>query len=325
MLDPRLNHVVASARHGSFTAAAQAVGVTQSAITKSIAELERQLGYLIFHRTSRGIMLTEEGRDFVERASRLLDDARELLREPSGREDAFAGILRIGVCPTSLESKLIEPTTRLLARHPSIRLDLSGSSFERMAQQLRNGAVDVAVGLNDAFAEHPDFQREALGPLRTVWFGRKGHPILQVADINARDIARYEVVTPSESRPYGTRIRQIYEDQGLDAQAHIHVIDYFPIVKRIVASSDALSMTSLEYVTTASFARRFAVVPVIDALPPSILCCAVRARWEPKPAVRAFIRACRESASPDPDLAGAAIAARRLAGRPRASSPAGQG
>ena len=45
MLDPRLNHVVAAAQQGSFTAAARAVGVTQSAITKSIAELERQLGY----------------------------------------------------------------------------------------------------------------------------------------------------------------------------------------------------------------------------------------------------------------------------------------
>jgi DNA-binding transcriptional LysR family regulator len=305
MLDPRLNHVVASARHGSFTGAAHAVGVTQSAITKSIAELERQLGYLIFHRTSRGIMLTEEGRGFVERASRLLDDARELLREPTGREDAFAGVLRIGVCPTSLESQLVEPTTRLLTRHPSIRLDLSGSSFERMAQQLRNGAVDVAVGLGDAFGEHPDFRREALGPLRTVWFARKDHPILKVARIGPRDVARYEVVTPSESRPYGARIRQIYEDQGLDAQAHIHVIDYFPIVKRIVANSDALSMTSLEYVNTVAFARRFAVVPVADPLPFSNLCCAVRARWEPKPAVRAFIRACRESLGSESDPADA--------------------
>ena len=65
MLDPRLNHVVAAAQQGSFTAAARVVGVTQSAITKSIAELERQLGYLIFHRTSRGALLTDQGRALI--------------------------------------------------------------------------------------------------------------------------------------------------------------------------------------------------------------------------------------------------------------------
>lgn len=306
MLDRRLNHVVASARYGSFTAAARAVGVTQSAITKSIAELERQLGYLIFHRSSHGIMPTEQGRGFVERAARLLEDARDLLREPSSHEDAFAGTLRVGVCPTSLEWQLVEPATRLLARHRSIRLDLSGASFERMAQQLRNGAVDVAVGFDDAFAEHADFRREPLSALRTVWFARKDHPILQISTITARDVARYEVVTPSESRPYAARIRQIYEDQGLDAPAHMHVIDYFPIVMRIVANSEALSMISSEFVDTAAFARRFAVVRVADPPPPSVLCCAVRGRWQPKPAVRAFIQACREGLAPGPDHAAAA-------------------
>jgi DNA-binding transcriptional LysR family regulator len=297
MLDPRLNHVVASARHGSFTAAANAVGVTQSAITKSIAELERQVGYLIFHRTSRGIMLTEEGGAFVERASRLLEDARELLREPSGQEDAFAGILRIGVCPTSLEWQLLEPLTRLLLRHPSIHFDLSGASFERMAQQLRNGAVDVAIGFDAAFREHADFRREPLAPLRTLMFARKDHPIFSVGQITGAELARYDFVTPSDSRPYGTIIREIYESQGVDAQGHIHTIDYFPIVKRIVANSDAFSMAALEYVNTSAFAKRFAVVNVPNPPAHAPLCCALRARWEPKPAVRAFIITCRSMLS----------------------------
>lgn len=68
MLDTRLNHVVAVARAGSFTAAAGIAGVTQSAITRSVADLERQIGYSIFVRTSRGAILTEQGRDFAERA-----------------------------------------------------------------------------------------------------------------------------------------------------------------------------------------------------------------------------------------------------------------
>ena len=96
MLDPRLNHVVAVAHGGSFTKAAEIVGLTQSGITKSIADLERELGFAIFFRTSRGALMTEEGRDFVERAERLLDDARSLLQGSRERGDPYAGPLRVG-------------------------------------------------------------------------------------------------------------------------------------------------------------------------------------------------------------------------------------
>lgn len=297
MLDPRLNHVVAAAQQGSFTAAARVVGVTQSAITKSIAELERQLGYLIFHRTSRGALLTEQGRVFVDRASRLLEDAKELLREPS-REDAFAGILRIGVCPASLEWQLVEPLTALLARHPRLRLDVSGANFERVAQQLRGGDIDAAIGFDDAFAERPDFQRQSLTPAPTTMFVRKGHPILHREAPTAADVARYPFVSPTESRPYGARIRNIYESQGVDAQTQIHTVDYFPLVKRIVATTDAISVAAVAYTRTPAFQRAFRAFDT-EQPPAAQLCCAIRARWEPKPAVRAFISACRVSLSPE--------------------------
>jgi DNA-binding transcriptional LysR family regulator len=299
MLDPRLSHVVAAAQQGSFTAAARQVGVTQSAITKSIAELERQLGYLIFHRTSRGALLTDQGRVFVDRARRLLEDARELLREGAPQGDAFAGILRIGVCPASLEWQIVEPVTALLARHPDLRFDVSGASFERMAQQLRNGDVDVAVGFDDAFAERPDFRREPLTPAPTVLFARKDHPIFSSAPLTAADVARYPFVAPTHSRPYGARIHDIFESQGVDAQSRIHTVDFFPLVKRIVATSDAISVVATAYIRTAAFKRSFAVLETAGEPPEARLCAAVRARWEPKPAVRAFISACRVSLSPE--------------------------
>jgi DNA-binding transcriptional LysR family regulator len=298
MVDRRLNHVVAAAQQGSFTAAARAVGVTQSAVTKSIAELERQLGYLIFHRTSRGAVLTDDGRVFVDRATRLIEDTKELLREGGAHDDAFAGILRVGVCPASLEWQVVEPLTVLLSRHPRLRFDVSGASFERMAQQLRNGDVDVAVGFDDAFAERPDFRRKPLTPAPTTLFARKDHPILKTAPQGAAEIARYPFVAPTDSRPYGARIRNIFESQGVDAQSRIHTVDYFPLVKRIVATSDAISVVATAYTRTAAFRRDFAVLETVEHPPVAKLCVAVRARWEPKPAVRAFISACRVSLSP---------------------------
>lgn len=294
MIDRRLTHVVATARYGSFTAAADKVGVTQSAITKSIAELERQIGYLIFNRTARGVTLTEEGRIFVERTARLLDDANELLRGKSVSHDPYAGILRIGVCPASLEWLLVEPIALLLSRHPNIRLDISGSSFERMVQQLRTGGVDVALGMEAAFSEQPDFRREPLEPLRTTLFARRGHPITECEHVTEKELAKYDFVSPSDSRPYGTAIRDIFEGEGIDAHTRIHIIDQFSLVKRIVASTDAIGVVGIPYTLTDSFTRKFVRVPYFESFPLAPLCSAVRTRWEARPAVRAFLKACRE-------------------------------
>jgi len=296
MLDPRLNHFVTVARCGSFTAAAQAIGVTQSAVTKGVADLERQLGYSVFHRTARGALLTEKGSDFFERAARLLDDARELLEGSSSSSDPYAGTLRIGVCPASLEWRLIAPLANLLSRHPNIRFEVSGSSFERMVQLLRNGAVDVAVGLDAAFSDWSDLRREPMPELETTLFVRRGHPALGAVPATLADLAQYDLISPSDSRPFGATIRDIYESQGVEWRTRLHVIDYFPIVRRIVASSNAIGVVSLSHAATSSFQRDFAVLEHLVPFEPARMCCAMRARWEAKPAVRAFVSAVQADA-----------------------------
>ena len=298
MLDPRFNHVVAVARGGSFTAAAEIVGVTQSAITKSVADVERQVGYSIFHRTSRGALLTEQGRDFVERAARLTEDAAELLRRPRSLGDAYAVTLRIGVCPASLEWRLAPALERLLARHPSVRVDVNGASFERMVQQLRNGAVDVAVGLDAAFSVWSDLRREPLVSDDAILFVRHGHPLLDRPALAISDLAEFDFISPSDSRPYGEVIRNIYESRGIDWQRRVHIVDYFPIVRRIVAKSDAVGVVARAHGHSPAFQERFVTLDGIDLFPKAPLCCAVRAAWEPKPAVRAFISACIETMPP---------------------------
>lgn len=290
-MDVRLNHVVAVARSGSFTAAAQMIGVTQSTVTKGVADLERQLGYALFHRTGRGALPTERGRHFAERAARLLDDARELLKGDAADGDPFAGTLRIGVCPASLEWRLIKPLVALMARHPSIRFEISGSNFERMVQLLRNGGVDVVLGFDAAFSEWPDLQRKPASELRTALFVRKGHPALKRRRQTRKLVADYDLVSPSDSRPYGAALRAIYEDQGVDWRKRMHIIDFFPIVRNIVANSDAIGVIALSETKTPDFQKRFAVLNIPDMFEQEPMCCATRARWAPSPAVRAFIRA----------------------------------
>jgi DNA-binding transcriptional LysR family regulator len=293
VLDRRLNHVIAVAHGGSFTKAAEIIGISQSGITKSIADLERELGYSLFYRTAKGAMPTEEGRDFIERATRLLEDARTLLAGTRERNDPYAQSLRIGVCPASIEWLLASPLTTLLSRHPSIRYELVASTFERVIQLLRTGGVDVAFGFEEAFAEWSEVKRERISTMQSVFFVRKGHPILALDKVTNEDLSTYDFAVPSDSRPYGAVFRSLFEDSG-QWQRHLHFIDFFPIVMRIVASSDTIGVTTREFAASEKFAATFVSVPGDYILPRSHLCCAIRSRWEPTPAVRAFLRAMRE-------------------------------
>lgn len=289
MPDRRLHNVIAVARAGSFTKAARTVGITQSGLTKSIADLERELGYALFHRVARGAVLTEQGREFVERASRLLEDTRILLKG-DGENDPYARVLRIGVCPASLEWLLADPLAVLMRRHPKIIFDIAGSSFERVIQLLRNGGVDVAVGMEDAFAEWSDFERTAIAELHTQPFVRKGHPIIERNPVTRSDYAKYEFIAPSDSRPYNAIIRELYENAGIPWQRHVHVIDNFEIVKLLVASSNAIGVATNRYAASPGFAASFEQIPGPSLFAPAKLCCVTRSRWPPSAPVKAFLK-----------------------------------
>lgn len=191
-----------------------------------------------------------------------------------------------------MEFLLIQPVAQLLKKHPSIRLDVTGATFQRTVQMLRSGGIDAAVGFEAAFAEWPDLKSQRIfNDGRGVLFVRRGHPILEARRPTLKTLAKHEFVSPSDSRPYGAIIRALYEDQGIDWRKRIHVVDFFPMVKEIVAKTDAIGVIMSDVAErSASFRSQFVTLDTINPFPePSPMCCAIRARWEVRPAVRAFM------------------------------------
>lgn len=93
MLDLRqLKFFVVSADMGSFSEASKVLYTTQSAISKSVAALERQLGFELFLRGGRGISLTEKGASFYLRANELLTSAESLEREAEEKSSRYVNL-----------------------------------------------------------------------------------------------------------------------------------------------------------------------------------------------------------------------------------------
>jgi DNA-binding transcriptional LysR family regulator len=110
---------------GSFAAAAKRLGVTPSAVSRRVAQLERELGVPLLARTTRSLRLTNDGQAFYERCVRVLaelEEARDVIarstKKPSGQ-------LRVDA-PVALGREVIGPNLpRFLAKYPEIRLDLT--------------------------------------------------------------------------------------------------------------------------------------------------------------------------------------------------------
>ena len=116
-----------SARYGNFAAAARELGLSASAVAKSVGRLEDDLGLRLFHRTTRRVTLTSEGQDLYVRCRRVLEEIEAMRGEAETARGQPTGTLRIDA-PLTLGRMLVVPVLAELARkHPQLALELSFS------------------------------------------------------------------------------------------------------------------------------------------------------------------------------------------------------
>ncbi len=141
-MDVELRHVrclVAIVDHGGFTGAAAELGVSQPAVSRGLAALERELGVRLLRRTSREVVPTAAGERVLVRARRLLTDVEDLVRDARGG----IGRLRIGHAWAAMGEHTVEFQRRWAARHPDVELQLVRTNSPTGG--LAEGACDVAV------------------------------------------------------------------------------------------------------------------------------------------------------------------------------------
>ncbi|RYH11312.1 LysR family transcriptional regulator [Tropicimonas sp. IMCC6043] len=158
-----LKAFVATAQSGSFTAAADQLGVSNRLTSKYVAELEARLGVRLFQRTTRRVGLTPAGEDLLARAPALLDDLDELLAEIAEGSHGFSGVIRISAPVTFGEIYVGTMLGRFARLNPGLTLDL----------RLTDRYVDLATdGIDLAFrmgsSDMLSLKTRRLGTFRTV-------------------------------------------------------------------------------------------------------------------------------------------------------------
>lgn len=140
-----LRAIVALADHGTFTAAAAALDVAQSSLSRSIQESERRLRTPLFLRTTRRVTLTSDGAAIVDVARRLVADVDTGLEHMAGYLAGTRGSLRIATLP-SLAATLLPPfLLALRSDHPTVHIHVADSLNEQVWAAVGSGRADLAI------------------------------------------------------------------------------------------------------------------------------------------------------------------------------------
>lgn len=141
----QLEYLVAAAGEPTFARAAERVGVSPSALSQGLAELERRVGLRLFEAEGRGRVLTLEAAEVVRHAERVLADTGDLARWVADRRAGRAGRLRVGLIDVAAVHHFSEPLRAFRRDHPGVELHLNVRPSGEVLDLLVRGLVDVAV------------------------------------------------------------------------------------------------------------------------------------------------------------------------------------
>jgi LysR family cyn operon transcriptional activator len=183
-----VRYLKAVVEHGSFTRAAQALHVSQPALSQQIKELEERVGAQLLDRSGRRVRATDLGTIYLQHAGRALEELDQAIRAVRDVEDLSTGTLRLGVTP-SVASYFIGPVLqRFRKRYPGIALTVRVSSQEVIEPALRDDALDLGIGFGDLPTE--DIEATPLHEERPMLIVGKRHRDADKTVVTAKELAQ---------------------------------------------------------------------------------------------------------------------------------------
>jgi DNA-binding transcriptional LysR family regulator len=243
MLDVKRMRVLREvAKQGSFSAAADALSYTQSAVSQQIAALEREAGTTLVERSARGIRLTDAGEALVRHAEKVMAS----LAEAEAELDAIAGLrsgrVRLASFPTAGSALVPLAIANFRQRHPAVELNLSEMEPDESIPQLRAGELDIALIFepNDANdAEALDRTELLDDPFFLVT--AEDHPMAKKPKLSLKDFASEPWINTTGTCACGQIMRGACVAAGFEPHTAFESDDYL-LVQGLVAAGVGVAL-----------------------------------------------------------------------------------
>lgn len=242
----QIRQVIEICRQGGIGRAARELGISQPALSRSIARIEDQLGAVLFERSGDGAKPTPFANYIVSRATMPMQSLAAIAHEVKMMVRGEAGRVRIGMGPVIRELMFMPMTKQILSAFPRLSLKASVSSMPELLRALTSRSIDIAISSSEHFAKEDadiwesSFVRTDLLTLNLSFFVRTDHEILKKScPIQPEELLDYPMVgigmTKEQRSHFPTKLGEVRR-RNLGA----YLVDDYALVREIVLNSAAI-------------------------------------------------------------------------------------
>jgi DNA-binding transcriptional LysR family regulator len=241
MIDLRhIRHLLAIASHSTVQAAADAIHLTQPALTKSIVRFEEELGAKLFDRRGHRLALTEFGERMVERGEDLVRHVRELEEEVALWKGVGTGEVAIGVDPEAELSLLPAVLEKFVPAHPGVRLTVRSGHTDTLLSELLRGELHFLVADDEFALEREDLEIRGLAGSPIAVALRPGHPLARKRKPNPTDLEAFPVAGASTAPRFERWSVERVRREGAKPLPPTLVCDNYEVLVRLAERSDTM-------------------------------------------------------------------------------------
>ena len=235
------------AKSGSLTKAAEELYISQPAVSRSIKQLETQLGVSLFTRTHRGMALSAQGGKVifneVERALSLLNEAENRIEE---MKNSATGVIRIGASDTIFEYFLADKIVEFHERFPAVKFELTADFTPDTIEKLKADKCDVAF-VNLPISPDPDLKLYGnCMRLNDVFVVGEKYKELVGKTVSLNELKNYPLILMDENTVARQSLEGFLSSLGVDLEPSIEVGSW-DLMKRLVLRGMGVGVIPREY------------------------------------------------------------------------------
>jgi DNA-binding transcriptional LysR family regulator len=209
----QIRDLLAIAEKGSLRAAARHLGLAQPSISRSIRELEREVGAPLLDRQARGTVLTPTGRLFARRASAAASELRRAREEIEQLHGTGEGAVCAAFSSVPLLALMPDALPPFIKRYPQVELRVIDSAYPGVEARLKDGTVDFYAGVSPERPTGPELVYERLFANTRVVLARHGHPLGRARSL--AELAQSRWVTTSITDDAQAEMADLFKVHGL--------------------------------------------------------------------------------------------------------------
>ncbi len=239
----QLRYFIALNDHRSFVRAADAMGITQPAFSRSIQGLEQEFGCVLVDRGNKDLRPTPEGQVVLQHALTLVQGAAMLSAQVTQMNKLDAGELHFGCAPAAAVGLVPDAVAQFINAHPKVRTFFQVDNWEKLSRALGREEIEFFIADIRHFEADPNFQTHALTPRRGVFCCRQEHPLLAKESLSTNDMFDYPLATTR----IAPGIRKLLANLSgrMDFSPSIET-EHFPALVKIVLQSNAIGVGTQE-------------------------------------------------------------------------------